>query len=364
MWWARKRIRDDLRRMMASRSSGVDGRRVARDTPLTKCHQKSFLTEWTASALHYHVREPCGHLQLSSIVTSPTEDTAVFPVAEEFADSFFAPARANIPISFGAASHVGKVRPRNEDHFAIFRRKRSNDVLLSSLPPDDLAVGESHSYAMVVADGMGGMKSGEYASRLALQSMVELAGQATSWVMKFTSLDAQQLEQRVDSYVKRVHTTLQEHGKLDPHKANMGTTWTSAHFIDGHVMIVHIGDSRAYLLREGVLRQITRDETMAQTLIDAGLDPDSVKKFRHILINSLGAGNDTVRATVMPLELLAGDQYLLCTDGLSDMVSDEEIAAVLKSMAVPQDACDRLIELALEHGGRDNATAVLASTVE
>ncbi len=297
-------------------------------------------------------------------MTESTADTAIFPVAQEFADSFFAISRESIPIAFGAASHVGKVRERNEDHYAIFRRRRSNEVLLSSLPPDDLAVGSAHSYAMVVADGMGGMKSGEYASRLALQSMVELAGQATSWVMKFTNLDAQQLQDRVDAYVRRVNTTLQEHGKLDPEKARMGTTWTSAHFIDGHVMIVHIGDSRAYLLRDGHLRQITKDETMAQTLIDAGLDPDSVRKFRHILVNSLGAGNDHVRATVLPLELLPGDQFLLCTDGLNDMVTDDDIAAVLQSASTPQAACELLIQLALEHGGRDNVTAVLASAAE
>ncbi len=289
------------------------------------------------------------------------DDTAVFSTVNEFADFFFSAAGAKVPVTFGAASHVGNVRERNEDHYAVFRRRRSNEVLLSSLPPDELAVGEDHSYAMVVADGMGGMKSGEYASRLALQTMVELAGQATSWVMKFTSLDAQQLEQRVNAYVNRIHSTLQEHGKLDPAKAKMGTTWTSAHLMDGHAMIVHIGDTRAYQFRNGRLEQVTRDETMAQTLIDAGLDPDSVKKFRHILMNSLGAGNEEVHASIQPLDLRPEDQILLCSDGLTDMVSDDEIAAVLKSHASPQAACNMLIRLALEHGGRDNVTAVLAS---
>lgn len=288
------------------------------------------------------------------------QDTAVYHSGHEFAEAFFSTERASGPIAFGAASHVGKVRSRNEDHYAVFKRQRTHRVLLSSLPPDDLAIGDAQTYAMVVADGMGGMKSGELASRLALQTMVELAGHATSWVMKFTSLDAQQLEQRVDAYISRMHAVLKEHGELDPETKNMGTTWTSAHFIDGHAMIVHLGDSRAYLFRDGQLRQITRDETMAQTLIDAGVDPDSVQKFRHILMNSLGAGSEEAHATVMPLELLSGDQILLCSDGLTDMVTDDEIAAVLRGAESPQAACDTLIELALEHGGRDNVTAVLA----
>lgn len=297
-------------------------------------------------------------------MSQASDDTAVFSPINEFADFFFTTSRQTPSCTFGAASHVGRVRLQNEDHYAVFRRRRSNEVLLASLPPDELAVGELHSYAMVVADGMGGMKSGEVASRLALQTMVELAGQATSWVMKFTSLDAQQLQQRVNAYVHRIHMTLQEAGRRDPAKARMGTTWTSAHLMDGHVMIVHIGDSRAYQLRDGRLTQITRDETMAQTLIDAGLDADSVKKFRHVLMNSLGAGNDEVHASIQPLELLPGDQILLCTDGLTDMVTDSEIRAVLKSHASPQSACDMLIRLALDHGGKDNVTAVLASAAE
>lgn len=288
-------------------------------------------------------------------------DTAVYHSGSVFADAFFSSDPACGPISFGAASHIGKVRSRNEDHFAVFHRKRSHKVLMSSLPPDDLSIGDTHAYAMVVADGMGGMKSGELASRLALQTMVELAGQATSWVMKFTSLDAQQLEQRVDAYISRIQAVLREHGETNPEARTMGTTWTSAHFMGGHVMVVYIGDSRAYQFRDGRLRQITRDETMAQNFIDAGLDPESVKKFRHVLLNSLGAGENDARATVLPLQCLPGDQMLLCTDGLTEMVPDDEIALVLGSAASPQAACDVLIAMALENGGRDNVTAVLAS---
>jgi protein phosphatase len=215
---------------------------------------------------------------------------------------------------------------------------------------------------MIVADGMGGMKSGELASRLALQTMLELAGQATSWVMKLTDPDDQQIEQRVEAYVQRIHATLCEYGQDDPQTAAMGTTWTSAHLLSGQTVIVHLGDSRAYLFRDGQLRQITRDQTLAQSLIDGGLDPESVSRFRHMLLNGLGGGNDEVHAAIHHLEFGPHDKLLLCTDGLTDMVADEEIAAVLRRHSAPQAACDRLVEQALANGGKDNVTVMLAST--
>jgi len=144
----------------------------------------------------------------------------------------------------------------------------------------------------------------------------------------------------------------------------MGTTWTSAHFLGRSVVIVQIGDSRAYLYCQGHLHQITHDETMAQALIDSGIEPASVKKFRHVLLNSLGGGNEMARATIHHVELEPNDQLLLCTDGLNDMVSDEDIAAELQQHVNPQAACDSLVRRALENGGRDNVTVVLAIASE
>ncbi len=294
-------------------------------------------------------------------MSDPREDTLVYPPAQGFADSFFAPPEPSVPVTFGAASHVGHVRSQNEDHYAVVRLRRTTEIVLASLSPEELAVPETSTHVMVVADGMGGMKSGELASRLALQTMLDLAGQATSWVMKLTDQDAQQIEQRVEAYVQRIHATLQEHGQSDPAKEDMGTTWTSAHLLGRSAVIVHLGDSRAYQFHEGQLRQITRDETMAQSFIDAGMDPDSVKKFGHILLNSFGGGEQTAVAKIHLLEFRTGDQLLLCSDGLTDMVSDEEIAAELRRHAAPQAACDALVSRALAHGGKDNVTVVLAS---
>ncbi len=289
------------------------------------------------------------------------DDTLVLAPFQQFAETFFVQSETVVPIEFGASSHVGHVRSRNEDHFAVVQFRRDSEILLGSLAPKDLVVPASHSHAMIVADGMGGMKAGELASRLALQTMLELAGHASSWVMKLADADAQQIQSRVNAYVQRIQNALLEHGRINPSTAGMGTTWTSAHILGKRVMIVHIGDSRAYLFRNGELRQITYDETVAQNLIDSGIAPNLAKRFGHILLNSFGGKSAEVTARIYYLELEPDDRILLCTDGLSDMVSDEEIALELGKQLKAQAACDRLIQRALENGGRDNVTAVLAS---
>lgn len=103
---------------------------------------------------------------------------------------------------------------------------------------------------------------------------------------------------------------------------------------------------------------------MAQSLINSGIEPESVKQFRHVLLNCLGGGSSKASATIHTVELESNDRLLLCTDGLTDMVSDEAIAAELKRHINPQAACDALIRHALENGGRDNVTAVLAAVTE
>ncbi len=291
-------------------------------------------------------------------------DTAEFIAGGQFSEEFFERWPQRLEFEFGAASHRGKVRPNNEDHYAVVRRRRTSELLMTKLEPPRATLADDSAFALIVADGIGGARFGEFASRLALHRMFELAQQATSWVTKYTSEDVLQIRERVDAYVRDIQATMRNYMVADPQLAGMGTTWTSAHLMPPHALVVHIGDSRAYLLHGGELRQITRDETMAQAFIDSGMDPKRVSKFRHILLNNFGSEKDDVTAQIHHIQLEAGDRLLLCTDGLTDMVDDKDVAIVLQQISAPQVACDRLVAMALDHGGKDNVTAIVAAVAE
>ncbi|MEM9658686.1 MAG: protein phosphatase 2C domain-containing protein [Planctomycetota bacterium] len=294
-------------------------------------------------------------------MANANQETIEFSGDAGFSEKFFAAAATPLKMRFGAATHTGHVRASNEDHFAIVRRTRTSELILASLPPAELALERDHDFAMIVADGMGGERFGEFASRMALRKMFELANRATSWVMRITDAETQQVRQRVEAYVQQIQRALREYTRKHPVTAGMGTTWTSVHLMPPHALLVHLGDSRAYLMHDGELRQLTRDETMAQAFIDAGMDPASVSRFRHVLINSFGGDNDDVTAQTRQLLFGAGDQLLLCTDGLTDMVDEATIAQQLKLSRSPQEACDALVACALANGGKDNVTVALAS---
>jgi protein phosphatase len=289
-------------------------------------------------------------------------DTAEFLAAERFADHFFAEDVPALRVTMGAATHPGSVRENNEDHYAVIRRTRTRQVVLSNLPADVMLPNLDEAHLLMVADGIGGAAFGELASRLVIQTTWELEGQATSWVMKLTDIDALQLRERVAAYVQRIEERLREYGRDHPELAGMGTTLTCAHVMGHDAVVTHIGDSRAYLCRGGTCRQITSDHTLGELLKSGGLDDRAVDRMRHVLVNCL-AVNQTIRAVpeLRHVRLEDGDRLLVCTDGLSEMVPDAEIAAVIAAHKDPQDACGELIQRALAHGGRDNVTVVLAA---
>ncbi|MBX9788475.1 MAG: protein phosphatase 2C domain-containing protein [Pirellulales bacterium] len=289
------------------------------------------------------------------------EDTVDDVAGARFAEKFFDPSTHRLQLDFGAATHTGNVRTNNEDHYAIVERRRTTELILTNLAAGDVVLTDDADFAMVVADGMGGHNCGELASRVALQRMFELAQQATSWVMKYTGLEVQQIRERVEAYIQEIQATLREHMQADPARWGMGTTWTMAHLLPPRALVVQIGDSRAYLMHDGELQQVTRDETMAQAFIDSGMTPESVQKFRHMLVNSLGGTKDDVTFQLHHLALGPSDRLLLCSDGLTDMVSDEEIGNILRQTTAPQAACDKLVAVALANGGRDNVTVALAA---
>jgi len=293
-----------------------------------------------------------------STAGNETVDAAV-PIAEG-TPGMFESTTQTVEVACGAASHTGKVRENNEDHFAVVRRTRSREILLTNVDTSDVHLPDDHAYTLIVADGVGGRGFGELASEFVLRFGWELAGQATSWLMKFEPTKWDEVRERVVEYVRRIQAALQEKARSNPKLAGMGTTWTCFYVVGSDAVLGHAGDSRAYLYRQGTLRQLTRDHTFAQELIELGMAAKDTTKFKHILTNSLGGKNDEVHPEIDHIALLDGDRVLLCTDGLTDMATDGEIAAMLQAHADPQAAVDALIRLALDHGGKDNVTAIVA----
>jgi protein phosphatase len=270
--------------------------------------------------------------------------------------------RTPVRAEFGARTHPGKVRELNEDHYMVVRRRRLREVLLTSMPVGLLEHPEQAAYTMAVADGMGGHAFGDLASFLALRTGWDLGEGEVKWAVKMNDREAAELKEKAAVFVRLIDRSLHAAVAEQPRLAGMGTTLTLCYVTGPELFVVHAGDSRAYLARGGALRRLTRDHTLAQTLIDAGLaEPGSTleRTRRHVLTNCLGGPSLNVEVDVHNQRLEDGDRLLLCTDGLTDRTEDRDIAAVLDRHPDPDDACRALVDLALEHGGRDNITAVI-----
>lgn len=267
-------------------------------------------------------------------------------------------------VDFGALTHVGKVRKNNEDHYLIGRLGRTLEPLMTNLPSDALPerVAE-YGYGMIVADGMGGAAAGEVASRLAISLLVSLVVDTAKWGRRIDEQEVKALGERMLGYYSAIHSTLTQHSEAEPALAGMGTTLTVAYSFCSDLFVAHVGDSRAYLFRRGTLHRLTRDHTVAQALADRGeIPPEAVARhrYRHVLTNVLGGRSGHVETEFQHFRLEHGDCLLLCSDGLSDMVDDEAISEVLTRHPASQEACRSLLDLALQAGGRDNITAIVA----
>ena len=264
--------------------------------------------------------------------------------------------------SFGLTDQ-GKVRSTNEDNFLIAELARTLWVRQTSLPQQATQYGRNRGHVLLVADGMGGHQAGEVASAL---SVVANEDFVLHILKRFSNLQAGE-EQAV---VKELHSALQqadarifEEASHHPRFLGMGTTLTMA-FISGWTLFVmHAGDSRCYLLRGGQLRQLTTDHTVAAELARRGvIRPEDVShhKYRHVVTSVLGGDESGVQVEVQRVDLESGDVLLLCSDGLTDMLADEQVAEFLMAEGDPEQAAQRLVTGANLQGGKDNITAVVA----
>jgi protein phosphatase len=269
-----------------------------------------------------------------------------------------------VEVELAGRSDPGKVRANNEDHFLIARFERTMKTLATNLPKGEVEPQYAEAaYGMLVADGVGGSEGGEIASRTAIRTLVELVLDTPDWTMPFDESLAQEVLRRMERRFQKIREVLVEQAKADPSLRGMSTTLTLACSLGPELLTAHVGDSRAYLFHKGRLQALTHDQTLAQSLADAGAIAQSdVAKHpsRHILTSALASRGAFARVDLRRLRLEDGDRLLLCSDGLTEMVPEADIASVLATADSCDAACGRLIDEALEAGGKDNVTVVMA----
>jgi len=261
-------------------------------------------------------------------------------------------------------THRGLVRPNNEDHFLVGSLRQRFNVIQSSLEDfSQLPLGDDRIAALiVVADGVGGGKKGEEASHLAVESLTRYISESVRCYYSADTGDAD-FTLALEQAAYRCHAKVLEEAAKHPDYEGMATTLTLFIGVWPWCYLLQVGDSRYYQFRQGHLMQISRDQTMAQELIDSGMFAAAVNKTPLTNILSSSIGGPETAPVVKRLPNSWSTIHLLCTDGLTKHVSDEKIAERLRGMKSAQQVCEALLEDALEAGGTDNITIVVGRAV-
>jgi serine/threonine protein phosphatase PrpC len=245
-------------------------------------------------------------------------------------------------VRFAGETNVGMKRAHNEDSLYLPENER----------------------LAIVADGMGGHASGEVASRMAVETMAAFFKatqdeQQLTWPFKMDRGHRYDVNRMVTA-IKLANLKIHEHAQKDARCHGMGTTVVATLFVDDAIVVGHVGDSRLYRRREGVFEQITEDHSLLNDYIKMKhLSPEEIAAFPHknVIVRALGM-KDTVQVDVHVETPRMGDVYILCSDGLSGMVKDEEIAEIANKERDLDAACERLVSTANQNGGLDNITVI------
>jgi protein phosphatase len=259
-------------------------------------------------------------------------------------------------------THTGKVRKENQDHFLICALKKQMVIHGTSLPQTEhLLVGpQRFAFLMMVADGVGGAAKGADASRLALEAVTQYVAHSTRCYYAAGSQGDEEFTEALQEAAVLCHAQLLRQGEGNPECRGMATTLTLFLGTWPRAYLLQVGDSRCYLLREGQLTQISRDQTMAQDLVDLGVMTrvDASKtRLAHTLTSAIGGRSPAPVVTALDIEW--GTTVLLCSDGLTNHVSDDRIRDRLRSMKSAKQVCEDLLKEALDDGGSDNITVVV-----
>jgi serine/threonine protein phosphatase PrpC len=260
----------------------------------------------------------------------------------------------------------GKVRESNEDQFLLAELSKSLLILQTSLAQDDHTrlFGGPPGKVLLVADGMGGVRGGRRASRVVVETVIRYVLDTMHWFFRLQQGEESDLVDELKAGLAACQKAVEAAATAHPEHERMGTTLTLAYLLWPRAYVIHAGDSRAYLYRDGQLQQVTRDQTVAQRMVDQGLlaaDKAEDTRWAHVLSSCISARPETLNVDIFRVSLQAGDTLLLCTDGLAKPITDADIAGHLAN--VPKDGAkavaERLVAAANDAGGPDNITIVL-----
>lgn len=255
-------------------------------------------------------------------------------------------------INVFAQTDVGRVRSGNEDSFLVV------DIISDTqdkLPDVQQYAVNNQNLVLMVSDGMGGAAAGEIASLLAVQTVKGVLNHSNT-------MDREDFSDQLESALQTANQIITQYAEEHPRTYGMGATATVAGILQNNVVIGQVGDSRAYLIHENAIEQLTRDQSYVNQLVEAGKiteEEAEVHPRRNIILQALG-NQEFLDVALTNATLQHGDFLLLCSDGLSGMLRKEEILEIVQSSANVKEACQGLVNLANERGGQDNITVILA----
>ena len=263
-------------------------------------------------------------------------------------------------------THIGKVRKTNQDHFLLATVNKSVRMLHTSLPDSArLPFGDQRlAFLAMVADGVGGGEGGEKASAKALEIVTDYVVSSMNCYYASDSSEASFIDE-LQAAALTSHDAVVEHARAEGVTRSMATTLTLWMGVWPWAYLLQVGDSRYYLYRDGELMQVSRDQTLAQDLVDQGVFTRAAgerSQFAHVLSSAIG-GEKTM-PVVTRLQNDWGMVHLLCSDGLTKHVSDTRIAERLAAMTSAKRVCEQLVQDALDDGGSDNVTIIVGRTMK